>query len=247
MGRDAQRAALAGLRAPNFLRRPSGGRCRRRTARLGNQLIVPVERQRTVRVANTLHSASCRRRWSASKETRRQLRGTQYRLVTRHAGLRAQHIHRLRACGARQALQWKRNRLPRGKCLRAPDPCPAPACRSPPCACAAKQCVGRGRLHAQHHFRLRHAAGAGRLRTGLQIRGIVHAAGPVGPGSTHTAAPGAASVLTGSGVAATRRASGPFLQHHHLHSHALLRSCAQSRRCQAERDAPAGGTGTTPA
>ncbi len=181
------------------------------------------------------------------KETRCQLRGTQYHLVTRHAGLRAQHIYRLRAWATRQALQWKRNRLPRGKCLRAPDPCPAPAhADHRRVRFTAKQCVGRGRLHAQHHLGLRHGAGAGRLRTGLQVRGIVHAAGPAGPGSIHTAAPGAASFLTVSGVAATRRASGPFFQHQHLHSHALLRSCAQSRRCQAERGAAASGTGRRP-
>ena len=48
------------------------------------------------------------------EEPRRQLRGDQHRLVAGHAGLRTEHIHRLRARGARQLLQRERDDPARG-------------------------------------------------------------------------------------------------------------------------------------
>ncbi len=167
------------------------------------------------------------------KKARRQLRGNQHRLVAGHAGLRAQHIHRLRARGARQALQWKRNQLPRGKRLRTRRVCiRRQHADHHRVRLAPEQRVGRRRLHAQHHLGLRHGVGAGRLRTGLQIRVIVHAAGPAGPRfDPHAGTERDQFLDRFRRRGHTAFAGGLLFQYQHLHSHGLLRSCAQSRRC----------------
>ena len=145
------------------------------------------------------------------EEARRELRGDQHRLVAGHAGLRTQHVHRLRARGARQPLQRERQQFAvadrRGARIRA---CGASRPTTvAPVRSARKRVVGRW-LHAQQQIGRRHDVVAARRvprRPARRRRRRSPRPAPA-PGSMRTRAPRATSLRTVSGVAATRRSPG---------------------------------------